>query len=99
MIKIDSSFLYIPLKKMQYTTYIRLKNLHYNFVSCIACFLSIPKHLARDYKKFRYSLVVPSGSSRKYAGSLMWLYDAGIINFCYNYITLNTILLWKLIFL
>lgn len=49
-----------------------------------ACFLSIPKHLSKDYKKFRYSLVVPSGSSRKYAGSLMWLYDAGIINFCYN---------------
>lgn len=49
-----------------------------------ACFLSIPKHLAKDYKKFRYSLVMPSGSSRKYAGSLMWLYDAGIINFCHN---------------
>lgn len=49
-----------------------------------ACFLSIPKHLSKDYKKFRYSLVSPSGSSRKYAGSLMWLYDAGIINFCYN---------------
>ena len=49
-----------------------------------ACFLSIPKHLAKDYKKFRYSLVTPSGSSRKYEGSLMWLYDAGIINFCYN---------------
>ena len=49
-----------------------------------ACFLSIPKHLSKDYKKFRYSLVIPSGSSRKYAGSLMWLYDAGIINFCYN---------------
>lgn len=49
-----------------------------------ACFLSIPKHLSKDYKKFRYSLVTPSGSSRKYAGSLMWLYDAGIINFCYN---------------
>lgn len=49
-----------------------------------ACFLSIPKHLSKDYKKFRYSLVVPSGSSRKYGGSLMWLYDAGIINFCHN---------------
>ena len=49
-----------------------------------ACFLSIPKHLSKDYKKFRYSLVMPSGSSRKYAGSLMWLYDAGIINFCHN---------------
>lgn len=49
-----------------------------------ACFLSIPKHLSKDYKKFRYSLVMPSGSSRKYAGSLMWLYDSGIINFCHN---------------
>jgi predicted AAA+ superfamily ATPase len=49
-----------------------------------ACFLSIPKHLSRDYKKFRYSLVEKGGSSRKFGGSLMWLYDAGIINFCYN---------------
>lgn len=49
-----------------------------------ACFLSIPKHLSKDYKKFRYSLVEKNGSSRKYSGSLMWLYDAGIINFCYN---------------
>lgn len=48
------------------------------------CFLSIPKQLAKDYKKFQYSLVDVSGSARKYAGSLMWLYDAGIINFCYN---------------
>lgn len=49
-----------------------------------ACFLSIPKQLARDYKKFTYSLVEPRGSARKYGGSLQWLYDAGIINFCYK---------------
>ena len=49
-----------------------------------ACFLSIPKHLAQDYKKFRYGLVSNGATSSKYAGSLMWLYDAGIINFCYN---------------
>ena len=49
-----------------------------------ACFLSIPKHLSKDYKKFRYSLVEPKATYRKYGGSLMWLYDAGIINFCYN---------------
>ena len=48
------------------------------------CFLSIPKHLSKDYKKFRYSLVESGGNARKFAGSLMWLYDAGIINFCYN---------------
>ncbi|GHU83442.1 ATPase AAA [Clostridia bacterium] len=52
-----------------------------------ACFLSIPKHLSKDYKKFQYSLVDRSGSARKYGGSLMWLYDAGIINFCYNLAT------------
>ena len=49
-----------------------------------ACFLSIPKHLSKDHKKFQYSLVEKGGSARKYGGSLMWLYDAGIINFCYN---------------
>jgi predicted AAA+ superfamily ATPase len=49
-----------------------------------ACFLSIPKQLSRDYKKFTYSIVDKHGSSRKYGGSLMWLYDAGVINFCYN---------------
>jgi len=49
-----------------------------------ACFLSIPKHLAKDYKKFQYSIVERNGTARKYGGSLMWLLDAGIINFCYN---------------
>lgn len=48
------------------------------------CFLSIPKQLAKDYKKFQYTLVDARGSARKFAGSLMWLYDAGIINYCYN---------------
>lgn len=48
------------------------------------CFLSIPKQLAKDYKKFQYSLVRQGGSARKYAGSLMWLFDTGIINYCYN---------------
>jgi len=49
-----------------------------------ACFLSIPKHLSKDYKKFQYSLVESKGTARKFGGSLMWLFDAGIINFCYN---------------
>lgn len=46
--------------------------------------LSIPVQLAKEYKKFRYNLVSKNGNSRKYAGSLMWLYDAGVINLCYN---------------
>lgn len=49
-----------------------------------ACFLSIPKHLSKNYKKFQYSLVERGGTARKFGGSLMWLYDAGVVNFCYN---------------
>ena len=49
-----------------------------------ACLLSVPKHLSKDYKKFQYSLVEKGGSARKFGGSLMWLYDAGIISFCHN---------------
>jgi predicted AAA+ superfamily ATPase len=49
-----------------------------------ACFLSIPKQLSKDYKKFQYSVVESGGTARKFGGSLMWLYDAGIISFCYN---------------
>lgn len=49
-----------------------------------SCFRSISKNLAQDYKKFRYSNVEKGGSARKYAGSLEWLYDADIIDFCYN---------------
>lgn len=53
-------------------------------VKARACFHSIPKQLAKDYKKFQYSVVEKGGTARKYAGSLHWLFDAGIINFCYN---------------
>ena len=49
-----------------------------------ACFLSIPKHLSKDYKKFQYSIVERGASARKFGGSLMWLYDAGIISYCHN---------------
>ena len=48
------------------------------------CFNSIPKHLSQEYKKFKYSLVDKNGTAKKYLGALEWLYDAGIINFCYN---------------
>ena len=48
------------------------------------CFESIPAQLAREYKKFTYTIVRPGGRGRDYAGSLQWIEDAGIINRCYN---------------
>ena len=48
------------------------------------CFDSIPKQLAREYKKFTYSVVRPKAKARDYYGSLQWIEDAGIIHRCYN---------------
>ena len=48
------------------------------------CFQSIPKQLAKENKKFQYSIVRKGSTASKYAGSLQWIEDAGIITRCYN---------------
>lgn len=48
------------------------------------CFQSIPKQLARENKKFQYSVVIKGGTASKFKGSLQWIEDAGIISRCYN---------------
>ncbi|MDO4488104.1 MAG: ATP-binding protein [Eubacteriales bacterium] len=48
------------------------------------CFESIPKQLAKENKKFQYSVVKKGATSSKLAGSLQWIEDAGIITRCYN---------------
>jgi predicted AAA+ superfamily ATPase len=48
------------------------------------CFDSIPKQLAKENKKFQYSIVRRKGTSSQFGGSLQWIEDAGIIHRCYN---------------
>ena len=48
------------------------------------CFQSIPNQLAKENKKFQYSIVRKGSTASKYAGSLQWIEDAGIITRCYN---------------
>ena len=48
------------------------------------CFESIPRQLAKENKKFQYSVIKKGSTSSKYAGSLQWIEDAGIISRCYN---------------
>lgn len=48
------------------------------------CFQSIPKQLSKENKKFQYSVVRKGSTASKYAGSLQWIEDAGIICRCYN---------------
>ncbi len=48
------------------------------------CFESIPYQLAKENKKFQYSLIKKGSTASKYLGSLQWIEDAGIIKRCYN---------------
>ncbi len=48
------------------------------------CFLSIPKQLGKENKKFQYSVVKKGSTASKYEGSLQWIEDAGIVARCYN---------------
>lgn len=48
------------------------------------CFESIPKQLAKENKKFQYSVVKKGGRASQYLGSIQWLEDAGIVERCYN---------------
>lgn len=48
------------------------------------CFQSIPRQLAKENKKFQYSVIRKGSTAAKYAGSLQWIEDAGIILRCRN---------------
>lgn len=48
------------------------------------CFESIPRQLAKENKKFQYSVVKKGGRASQYIGSIQWLEDAGIVRRCYN---------------
>lgn len=48
------------------------------------CFESIPAQLARENKKFTYSVIKKGSRASNYEGSLQWIEDAGIIRRCYN---------------
>lgn len=48
------------------------------------CFESIPTQLAKENKKFQYSIVKKGGRASQYMGSIQWLEDAGIVQRCHN---------------
>ena len=48
------------------------------------CYDSIPKQLAKEYKKFQYSVVEKGKTSKKFSGSIKWLCDSSLVNKCSN---------------
>lgn len=43
------------------------------------CFESIPQQLAKENKKFQFSLIKKGARSSQYVGSLQWLEDTGLV--------------------
>lgn len=47
-------------------------------------FDSIPRQLAKENKKFQYSVVEPRSNARKYESSVQWLFDSNLAYQCNN---------------
>lgn len=47
-------------------------------------FDSIPAQLAKENKKFQYSLLQKKGRSETYQSAIQWLVDAGLVSMCHN---------------
>ena len=48
------------------------------------CYLSLPKQLAKENKKFKYGVIEKRGTARKFENSIEWLRDAGLVKLCKN---------------
>ncbi len=48
------------------------------------CYDSIPRQLARENKKFKYSEVEKKATARKFGDSIQWLHDANMAYICCN---------------
>lgn len=48
------------------------------------CYLSIPKQLAKENKKFQFSVVEKKATARKFENSIEWLRDSNMIRLCYK---------------
>ncbi len=48
------------------------------------CYLSVPKQLAKENKKFQFSVVEKKATARKYENSIEWLRDANLVRLCHN---------------
>lgn len=50
---------------------------------------SIPSQLAKENKKFVYSMLEKKGTSLKYDPAIQWLHDYGLVEYCYNLCSLD----------
>ena len=58
-------------------------------VKARACYLSLPRQLAKENTRFQYSLVEKHGTARKFDGSISWLAGADIVLIAHSVSTMQ----------
>jgi hypothetical protein len=58
-----------------------------NVINISLAWNSIPNQLAKENKKFMYSLIRNSARAKEFAASVQWLLEAGLIHKVYNIVT------------
>lgn len=53
-------------------------------LKAVECFETIPAQLAKENKKFKFSLINKNARYERYVYGLNWLSNSSMINFCYN---------------
>lgn len=49
-----------------------------------SCYYSVSRQLAKENKKFQFSLLENKATARKYGDAVQWLQDANLVELCYN---------------
>lgn len=49
----------------------------------VSVYRNVPAQLAKENKKFQYSMISKNARGREYTGCIDWLKDAGVVSICY----------------
>lgn len=77
----------LKIQRRIYSSYIKAIESHLtgpNKTKALQCFMSIEEQLSKVNKKFQYGVVEDKGNARKFESSILWLYDAEMINISFQ---------------
>lgn len=57
---------------------------HQELVRIMEVYNSIPNQLAKENKKFQYSVISKNAKGREYRNAITWLEEFGLVKICYN---------------
>lgn len=69
-----------PFSETQLTVF---KKTFLDQTKIVSVYRNVPAQLAKENKKFQYSMISKNARGREYTGCIDWLKDAGVVSICY----------------